>query len=202
MCAELTYFQNKLENPKRFFADVELYLGALNQKKVALLYTGVGKTNAAFALTEALFVLAENELTVNQIINIGLAGGCSLEVGEIVQIKRTTYSDFDLSVFNDLVPSFDLKVNKELDLKQVVCYSADRFVMSPLDVKETSYVCDMELTSLAQVATIKSIPLTAFKIVSDQVDAKTSQIKQYFDSKRPDTMAKLKNILFSSIGEN
>lgn len=202
MCAELTYFQNKLEKPKRFFSDVELYIGDLNQKKVALLYTGIGKTNAAFALTEALSVLAENELTVNQIINIGLAGGCLLELGTIVQVKSTTYSDFDLSVFNDPVPGFDLKVNKELDLKQVVCYSADRFVTSPLDVKETYYVCDMELTSVAQVAAIKSIPLTAFKIVSDQVDAKTSQIKQYFDAKRPETMAKLKNILFSSIGEN
>ena len=202
MCAELTYFQNKLEKPKRFFADVELYLGDLNQKKVALLYTGIGKTNAAFALTEALSVLAENELTVKQIINIGLAGGSSLELGAIVQVKRTTYSDFDLSIFNDHVPSFDLKVNKELDLKQVVCYSADRFVTSPLDVKETSYVCDMELTSLAQVADIKSIRLTAFKIVSDQIDAKTSQIKQYFDSKRPETMAKLNNILLSCLGDN
>ncbi len=202
MCAELTYFQNKLENPKRFFADVELYLGDLNQKKVALLYTGIGKTNAAFALTEALSVLAENELKVNQIINIGLAGGSSLELGVIVQVKRTTYSDFDLSVFNDPVPSFDLNINKELDLKQVVCYSADRFVTSPLDVKETSYVCDMELTSLAQVADIKSIDLSAFKIVSDQVDAKTSQIKQYFESKRPETMAKLNNILLSCLGDN
>lgn len=202
MCAELTYFQNELENPKRFFADVELYLGELNEKKVALLYTGIGKTNAAFALTEALSVLAENELTINQIINIGLAGGCLLELGEIVQVKRTTYSDFDLSIFNDPVPSFNLKVNKELDLKQAVCYSADRFVTSPLDVKETSYVCDMELTSLAQVADVKSIPLTAFKIVSDQIDAKTSQIKQYFDTKRPETMAKLKNILLSCLGDN
>ena len=202
MCAELTYFQNKLENPKRFFADVELYLGDLNQKKVALLYTGIGKTNAAFALTEALSVLAENELTVNQIINIGLAGGSSLELGEIVQVNRATYSDFDLSVFNDPVPSFDLKLKKELDLKQVVCYSADRFVTSPLDVKETSYVCDMELTSLAQVANIKSINIIAFKIVSDQIDAKTSQINQYFNSKRVETMTKLNNILFSSIGEN
>ncbi len=202
MCAELTYFQNKFENPKRFFADVELYIGNLNQKKVALLYTGIGKTNAAFALTEALSVLYENELTVNQIINIGLAGGCLLELGAIVQVKKTTYSDFDLSIFNDPVPTFDLKVNKELNLKQVVCYSADLFVTSPLDVKETSYVCDMELTSLAQVADVKSIPLTAFKIVSDQVDAKTSQIKQYFDSKRPETMAKLKNILLSCLGDN
>ena len=202
MCAELNYFQNKLEEPKRFFADVELYIGDLNQKKVALLYTGIGKTNAAFALTEALSVLAENELTVNQIINIGLAGGSLLELGAIVQVKRTTYSDFDLSIFNDPVPSFDLKVNKDLDLKQVVCYSADRFVTSPLDVKETSYVCDMELTSLARVADIKSIPLTAFKIVSDQVDAKASQINQYFNSKRVDTMAKLKNILLSCFGDN
>lgn len=197
MCTELTYFKNKLANPKRFFSDVELYTGTLNEKPVALLYTGIGKTNAAFALTEALFVLAHNAVSVKKIINIGLAGGFGLKLGEIVQVKHATFSDFDLSVFNDLVPSFDLKLVSAPELKEVVCFSADRFVTSPLDSKESAYVCDMELTSLAQIAEIKQIQLTSLKIVSDLLGTKTGQINDYFHSKRPETMTKLENALLA-----
>lgn len=197
MCTELTYFKNKLTNPKRFFSDVELYTGTLNEKPVALLYTGIGKTNAAFALTEALFVLDQNAVSVKKIINIGLAGGFGLKLGEIVQVKHATFSDFDLSVFNDPVPSFDLKLVSAPELKEVVCFSADRFVTSPLDSKESAYVCDMELTSLAQISEIKQIPLSAFKIVSDLLDSKTGQINDYFHSKRTETMTKLENVLLA-----
>ncbi len=199
MCAELTYFKNKLDNPKRFFSDVELYTGTLNKKLVAILYTGIGKTNAAFALTEALFVLEQNAFSVKKIINIGLAGGFGLKLGEIVQVKHATFSDFDLSVFNDPVPSFDLKLATKLKLSEVVCFSADRFVTNPLDSKECTYICDMELTSLAQIAEIKQIPLTAFKIVSDLLGSKSSQINDYFHSKRPENMAKLETVLFACL---
>ncbi len=199
MCTELTYFKNKLDNPKRFFSDVELYTGMLNHKSVAILYTGIGKTNAAFALTEALFVLEQNAFSVKKIINIGLAGGFGLELGEIVQVKYAIFSDFDLSVFNDPVPSFDLKQTGCTKLREVVCFSADRFVTSPLNNTQKVYVCDMELTSLAQIAEIKQIPLSAFKIVSDLLDSKSSQINEYFGSKRPETMAKLETILFASL---
>lgn len=197
MCTELTYFKNKLTNPKRFFSDVELYTGTLNEKPVALLYTGIGKTNAAFSLTEALFVLDQNAVSVKKIINIGLAGGFGLNLGEIVQVKHATFSDFDLSVFNDPVPSFDLKLVSAPELKEVVCFSADRFVTSPLDSKESTYVCDMELTSLAQIVEIKQIQLTSLKIVSDLLDSKTGQINDYLHSKRPETMAKLETVLLA-----
>lgn len=196
---ELTYFKNKLDEPKRFFSDVELYTGTLNEKPVALLYTGIGKTSATFALTEALSVLEQNAITVKKIINIGLAGGFCLKLGEIVQIKHATFSDFDLSVFNDPVPSFDLKLTRNLKLPKVVCFSADRFVTSPLDNKESAYVCDMELTSLAQIAEIKKLELSAFKIVSDLIDEKTSQINDYFRSKRPETTAKLETVLLACL---
>lgn len=199
MCTELTYFKNKLGDPKRFFSDVELYTGTLNEKPVALLYTGIGKTSATFALTEALSVLEQNAITVKKIINIGLAGGFGLKLGEIVQIKHTIFSDFDLSVFNDTVSSFDLKLTRSLKLPKVVCFSADRFVTSPLDNKESAYVCDMEITSLAQIAEIKKLELSAFKIVSDLIDAKTSQIDDYFHSKRPETMAKLETVLLACL---
>lgn len=199
MCTELTCFKNKLGEPKRFFSDVELYTGTLNEKPVAMLYTGIGKTSATFALTEALSVLEQNAITVKKIINIGLAGGFCLKLGEIVQIKHTIFSDFDLSVFNDPVPSFDLKLTRNLKLPKVVCFSADRFVTSPLDNKESAYVCDMELTSLAQIAEIKKLELSAFKIVSDLIDAKTSQIDDYFHSKRPETMAKLETVLLACL---
>ena len=199
MCTELTYFKNKLDNPKRFFSDVELYTGTLNKKLVAILYTGIGKTNAAFALTEALFVLEQNALSVKKIINIGLAGGFGLKLGEIVQVNHATFSDFDLSVFNDPVPSFDLKLATKLKLSEVVCFSADRFVTNPLDSKECTYVCDMELTSLAQIAEIKQIPLAAFKIVSDLLGSESSQVNDYFRLKRPETMAKLETVLFAGL---
>lgn len=199
MCTELTYFKNKLGECKRFFSDVELYTGTLNEKPVALLYTGIGKTSAAFALTEALSVLDQNAISVKKIFNIGLAGGFGLKLGEIVQIKHATFSDFDLSVFNDPVPSFDLKLALNSKLTEVVCFSADRFVTSPLDNKQSAYVCDMELTSLAQIAEIKKLELSAFKIVSDLIDAKTSQIEDYFRSKRPETMAKLETVLLACL---
>lgn len=199
MCTELAYFKNKLGEPKRFFSDVELYTGTLNEKPVSLLYTGIGKTSATFALTEALSVLEKNAITVKKIINIGLAGGFGLKLGEIVQVKHATFSDFVLSVFNDPVPSFDLMLTRNLKLPKVVCFSADRFVTSPLDNKERTYVCDMELTSLAQIAEIKKLKLSAFKIVSDLIDAKTSQINDYFRSKRPETMAKLETVLLACL---
>ncbi len=143
-------------------------------QNVDILLTGIGKVNAAMALTE---YLANHQ--VESIINMGFCGATQpFEVGDLVLAKDAKYHDFDLSIFgyqHGQVPGYpeaftsDEKLMKFAfdqlpDLKEGLLYTGDYF---KTEHQETSCLFDMEGAAIYQVAHHYQIPCLSIKVVSD-----------------------------------
>ena len=92
--ASLKYFT--LENEYKIF-DLTFYECNYNEKKCILVECGIGKVNAA----RCCQILIDN-LEVDYIINVGVAGGVSAKVNicDIVIGNKLIQHDFDLRPFN------------------------------------------------------------------------------------------------------
>src|SRR5690554_4816984 len=73
-----------------------IYEGQIQSKNVALIITGVGKTNASSALTYLITLYPHAKL----IINLGIVGGYKVLLHETYIVCESTYHDVDLTVFN------------------------------------------------------------------------------------------------------
>ncbi|TNF08803.1 MAG: 5'-methylthioadenosine/S-adenosylhomocysteine nucleosidase [Bacillota bacterium] len=144
--------------------------------QVDILQTGVGKVNAAFQLSK---VLAKK--SYDAIINLGLAGATKpFKPGDVVNIERATYHDFDLTMFGykigqvpgcpeHFLPDKQLfdAANRSIEhIQKGFLYTGDRFMTGKM---EDSMVFDMEGTALFQVANFYQIPMISIKVISDLV---------------------------------
>lgn len=139
----------------------------------SVVYTGVGKVQAATSLAQKLNTYYKPDL----IVNYGTAGGLNpmlkgmYEIGEFVQrdmiaepqAPRGTvpFSDPLLSDIKTASPSM-----------QVRCGTGDSFVMKPDPWFVTADIdcVDMEGYALAYVAQQYGIPFRSFKYISDMAD--------------------------------
>ncbi len=152
---------------------------------VKIILTGVGKVNAARALTEAI-----SKYDVEMIYNLGFAGATEpYEVGDLVAIEKTKYHDFDLSVFGyekGQVPHFpSMFISNEKMLKDLAfkfdgikrgnLLTGDYFMTKE---DNNAIVVDMEGAALYQVAYHYQIPILSIKVISDQIGMK-NHIEQY-----------------------
>ncbi len=137
-----------------------------------VVYTGVGKVNAAHALTLAL----AQKPHCNLVINMGTAGSQVFKTGEVVCIHRFMQHDMDVSPLGfavgetpfDAVPAI-IETNKVLPhLPAATCASGDRFVTGnwPKDAD----VLDMEAYAMAKVCLKMNVPFLCLKYISDGAD--------------------------------
>lgn len=136
-----------------------------------LLFTGLGKLNAAYQLTKRL---AQHRPGI--IINLGSAGSAAFAQGEIVCCTRFIQRDMDVTPlgvplyqtpFSDIPPVLAYGLAAEGFL-QGACGSGDNF-----EVKHTSpayNVVDMEAYALALVAYREQIPFLCLKHITDGAD--------------------------------
>ena len=133
---------------------------------VKIVYTGVGKINAAIKATETLKDLDSNDTIV---INYGSAGGPEAFVGKLFKCKTFVQRDMDARPFaKETVTPFDDIIYPKLDSNECIefgtgltCYTQDKFENKPLAVY------DMESYSIAKVCKIYGFDFTAYKYVSD-----------------------------------
>jgi adenosylhomocysteine nucleosidase len=135
----------------------------LAPKGVKVVYTGVGKINAAIKATETLKDL---DPTNTIVINYGSAGGHSVMVGNLFKCKTFVQNDMDARPFAEktVTPFDDNSVNGTIDFNGLgynICYTQDHFQTIP------SVICDMESYSIAKVCKIHGFDFTAYKYVSD-----------------------------------
>ncbi|WP_373438001.1 5'-methylthioadenosine/S-adenosylhomocysteine nucleosidase family protein [Metamycoplasma equirhinis] len=189
----------KVKNKKFLFANSyqALLCCEFRNQIFYLLYTGVGKTNAACSLTYALSLHPE----INQIINCGPAGSTfDSKIGEKYLIEKCNYYDIDLTglpnyklgQLPDKNVYFDVynlhKKLEKLNFKKANCATADRFAkMYDADIIANSfenkpYLVDMECAALAHVASLFSKPFLAIKIISDVITNKNHL--EYIESKK------------------
>tara|TARA_B100000029_G_scaffold153492_1_gene148727 strand:+ start:280 stop:900 length:621 start_codon:yes stop_codon:yes gene_type:complete len=158
-----------------------------------LIYTGVGKVNAAYNLTRKLESM--NKLP-SYILNYGTAGSKDLKIGEIVDCTRFIQHDMYLKEFglNPGQTAFEFdqyeqneppvilnfkSENKNPIKKNYICASGDKFVTkfedNFLDIEKTYNekisVIDMEAYALAKVSYLYKIPFISFKYISDNLNS-------------------------------
>ena len=135
----------------------------------AVVFTGVGKINAAIALTR---MLASTPASL--VINFGTAGAIAPGLEGLHEVAKVLQHDM---IAEPLAPRgktpFDT-CSGSIDSGRpgIVCATGDRFVTSadPWMIERKVDVVDMELFAIAAVCREFSVPWRAFKYISDNAD--------------------------------
>jgi len=134
-----------------------------------VLYTGVGKLNAAYAVTRAL-----QQSKPDLVVNYGTAGGLNPQIDGLVEVGRVLQVDMNAE---PLAPRgqtpFDRKpAALESGQTGVVCGSGDTFVtvVYPWLLEHGVEIVDMELFAIAFICQQEGVPWRAFKYISDHGD--------------------------------
>lgn len=162
--------------------DKPLLIFALEQESQGLfseynvLYTGVGKVNAAYTLTRLLY-----RSRPKIVVNLGTAGSAVHKTGAVVHCTRFIQRDMDVSPLGFKrwqTPFSEQPVILEYGaaakgLPHAVCGTGDSFDVSH---DGAGYeVVDMEAYSLAQVCKAEGIQFLCLKYISDGADGKASE---------------------------
>ena len=136
-----------------------------------ILYTGVGKVNAAINLMAAL-----TEKKPDLLINYGTAGAIKTGLADIVEVGQSVQCDMDARPLGIALGATPFETGTErftLSDSPLICGTADRFVTSAPEL--TCDLVDMELYALAKIAKREQIPLKSFKFISDNADDSSHQ---------------------------
>lgn len=144
-----------------------------------VLFTGIGKVNAAYRLTRRL---AEERAAGRNplVVNFGTAGSRSYPTGSVVACRRFVQRDMDVRElgFGLGVTPFE-DTPRELEFGEIfpalphaVCATADRF--ETLDHAPEWEVIDMEAYALAKVCTLEGVGFACAKFITDGADANAS----------------------------
>lgn len=133
-----------------------------------VVFTGIGKVNAAIALTRAL-----QRQRPRLIVNLGSAGSQRYGKGEVVCCNRFVQRDMDVTPLGFAryeTPLSQIPVVLEHGLVQPgvplgICGSGDSFETGHLEAPYD--VVDMEAYVLARIALDEGIPLLCLKYISD-----------------------------------
>lgn len=136
---------------------------------IEVIYTGVGKVNAASAATLALLALRPQ-----LVINYGTAGKIAKIHRGLVEVSDVIQRDMAAM---PLAPRGRTPFSPELDRLSsghgsVVCGTGDSFVTSvdPWLVENSIDIVDMELFAIAHVCERHSVPWRSFKFITDDAD--------------------------------
>lgn len=150
--------------------------GLFAARGVQVLYTGIGKVNAAYRLTRALAEHRAAHQALPRVVNFGTVGSPKLSAGSVVSCRRFVQRDMDVSGLGFPVgttPFEDVPTALEFaalfpELPEAVCGTGDRFETGkPLVDCD---VIDMEGYALAKVCYLEGAELGAVKFVTDGAD--------------------------------
>lgn len=141
-----------------------------------LLFTGIGKVNAAYRLTRSI---------LNQkpklIVNLGSAGSTEFNRGEVVCCTRFVQRDMDVTGLGFRKYETPLSGQPPLlqyglklrGLPEAVCGTGDSFEMA--HACPDYNVLDMEAYPLAWIAMQENIPFLCLKYISDGADGMAAE---------------------------
>jgi adenosylhomocysteine nucleosidase len=150
--------------------------GVFEGAGIPVLYTGVGKVNAAYALTRRLAEYVRAGVSMPRVINFGTAGSRRHSRGTILECHAFVQRDMDvtgLGVPLGVTPFEDIPARLEFPalfphLPPGVCGSGDSFVMTQAALE--CDVVDMEAYALAKVCWLERVVFTSVKYVTDGAD--------------------------------
>lgn len=138
---------------------------------VSVVYTGVGKVNAAIMATKTLpSYNPENTI----VLNYGSAGSKTLVKNLLYKCTRFEQFDMDARplVANSGITPYDDEIYPEIESSIVfeesgyLCSTADKFQENP-----SAPIVDMEAYSIAKVCKIFGFNFAAYKFISDDGNA-------------------------------
>jgi adenosylhomocysteine nucleosidase len=149
----------------------------LDQFGLPIIYTGVGKINAAIKLGEILSTT--NEHTI--VINLGSAGSHKYPAGETVCITRFFQHDMNATALGFDLGQTPFEEDTHLTgslaipgMKHATCFTGDSFVTERHP--ELSFeVIDMEAYSLAKTCLHHNTEFIALKFITDGADGQAAQ---------------------------
>ena len=168
------------------FYDITFFEGTIDDKKVILVESGVGKVNAS-RVTQLLI----DKMNPDYILNVGVAGSvCSdVNVKDIVIGTKMVCHDFDITAFNHekgYIPGIGVYINNSEELINIlkglkgsdvhfgVIASADKFVTDKEESKMINKTFDalcveMEGSSISQVCFLCAKPCLVIRSISDSI---------------------------------
>jgi adenosylhomocysteine nucleosidase len=150
--------------------------GVFEAAGIPVLYCGVGKVNAAVALTRELRRYVHAGQRLPSVLNFGSAGSRVHATGLLVSCHEFVQRDMDVSglgfalgvtPFDDAPALLSFEQRFE-HLPSAVCGSGDSFAMSACAVE--CGVVDMEAYALAKVCWLEGAPFACVKYVTDGAD--------------------------------
>ena len=150
--------------------------GVFEREAIPVLYTGVGKVNAAHALTRKLADYRHVQRPPPLVINFGTTGSRCFATGALVACHQFIQRDMDLSALGfapGVTPFEAIPALLEFpvlfpELPSAVCGSGDAFVTGV--IAATCDVMDMEAYALAKVCLQEQAQFACAKYVTDGAD--------------------------------
>ena len=168
-----------------------------------VLYTGVGKVNATFKLTQK-FGKFGSYVPYNLVINYGTAGSRKIKKKQLVDCTKFIQRDMDVTGLGFMKGETPFEDNPPITIKSTSkfnpigrnasCGSGDSFVED-----RTNYygeVVDMEAYALAKVCYLEKIPFVSFKYITDGAD---EQAHEDWENNLSDGIKEFKEIVLSGI---
>jgi adenosylhomocysteine nucleosidase len=151
--------------------------GLLERAGAEVLYTGVGKVNAASGLARRLAELRCAGQAPSRVVNLGTAGSRSVRAHTLVACNRFSQRDMDVSGLGfargvtpfDPAPALIEFPPLFTSLPQLTCSTADSFATHLHEVGGD--VVDMEAFALARVCVGERMPFACAKYVTDGADS-------------------------------
>lgn len=150
--------------------------GLFEQADVSVLYTGLGKVNAALSLARRLSTLRAQGALPNLVVNFGTAGSRTFATGSVVACRQFVQRDMDVTglgfalgetPFETLPATLGFPAVFQA-LPEGVCGTGDRFETGAAGL--ACDVIDMEAYALAKACLAESVPFACAKYISDGAD--------------------------------
>jgi adenosylhomocysteine nucleosidase len=151
--------------------------GLFAESDADVVFTGLGKVNAAYRLTRRLAELRSRGVERPLVLNLGTAGSRRFAAGSVIACRRFVQRDMDVSGLGFALGQtpFDGDVPAELEFPEVfaelphgVCATGDRFEAH--DQGLPWEIIDMEAYAFAKVCWLERVPFACAKFVSDGAD--------------------------------
>jgi adenosylhomocysteine nucleosidase len=150
--------------------------GLFASNGIGVLYTGLGKVNAAIALTRRLMEYRHAVQALPTVINFGTAGSPQFPTGSLVGCHRFVQRDMDVrplgypygeTPFDDLPAELEFPI-AFTDLPQGLCGSGDSFATGESVMH--CEVVDMEAYAYAKVCRREGARFACAKFITDGAD--------------------------------
>ena len=140
---------------------------------IPLLYSGIGKINAAYATLKAI-----SEFAPDLIINLGSVGSLVIPIGTTLEIANVVERDFNTEPLEvrGTVPFDRCPSTLNSGVQGYKCGTGDNFVIErdPWLISNGIHVVDMELFSIAKICFKLNVNWRSGKFVSDQIGSNSS----------------------------